>query len=217
MNRIKFLSVLFFSIIFSCSTENDNNEDIESFNVKETYERIVYTKSSQNRDSYTANSIDMVAYEALTDSQKAELWNYKYQLFENSSDFSQTQTEILNNVKEFSRNAIANGNYNDETASALDLLVQEHFSIDQYVDLMFYLNNPSVQDVDSNASARLGCFWCNEIVGEGSCRLTYHNGNAVVVKTVEFRRRRFLIGWSTGFADVPCSDDEIFEQWDDIF
>ena len=217
MNRIKFLSIFIITLIFSCSTEDTNNEQLENFNVKESYEKIVYGQgNSQNRNSSNSNGIEMDSYEALNDDQKADLWNYKYQLFENSNNLNDTQIQILNDVKEFSRVAIINGSYDEETISNLDQSIQKHFTIDQFVDLMFYLDNPSVLSSDSNTYTRLDCFWCNETVpgGESPC---YLNDNGVVVKTIEFRRRRLFIGWSTGFADVPCSDSEIWDQYDDIF
>ena len=215
MNKLKFLSLFIITIVFSCSTEDNNNEQLESFNIQETYEKIVYGSSNnQNRNSSNTDGIDINAYEVLSDAQKADLWNYKYQLFENSNDISNEQQQILNEVKEFSSNAITNGYYDEETISTLDQSIQEHFTIDQFVDLMFYLNNPSVSESGSKTSARTSCFWCNDTVNEGPCHL---NDNGVVVKTIEFRRRRLFIGLSTGFADVPCSDSEIFDQFDDIF
>jgi len=128
--------------------------------------------------------------------------------------YNDTQIQILNDVKELARVAIINGSYDEETISTLDQSIQEHFTLDQFIDLMFYLDNPSVSNIGSDTNARMGCFWCNETISEGPCHL---NGNGVVVKTITFRKRRVFIGWSNGEADVPCSDSEIWDQYDDIF
>ena len=116
---------------------------------------------------------------------------------------------MLNEVKEFSSNAILNGSFDEDVANALDLSAQEVFTIDQYVALMYYLDNPIAADPKQKAT----CFWCFLIGESEPCRIVVEDGITKAYKRTKLNRVRLFINFGhEGYIDLPCTDEEVFED-----
>lgn len=173
MKKLFFIAMVM-SVIVSCSPE-ENLNDQSSFDVKTNYFKIIQSENPLN------------SLENFTDEQKAELWLFKYDLFIENNQLPNEQIKIINKIKVVAREMIVNDNYDEQELIRLDLEVSKNFSKSQYMDLFFYIDNPSLVITK-------GCFWCNEIINEGDCEIMETSpGVFELVREYTYQRYRFGI------------------------
>lgn len=186
MKNIKFIAtLLLFVVLNSCTKDDSNFENSDTFNVSKKYYEVI-------------NSLDpQGSFDKLIPEQKAKLWNYKYEIFIKNSKLSKKQISIINNLKHIAINTLLGNNSKSIDIKNIESNLLANFTEDQYFDLLYFLDNPSLKNNRGN------CFWCTMYTPTGPCHYDEHGD---YVQTADFYNCRFWHCSNAGPGLVLCDD-----------
>lgn len=206
INYLKITLALVCSLaIFSCS------KDEESINTEnEVFEKTTFSTSSIYYDVLNSDN-PQESYDALSNEDKAIVWQTKYEIFTNKTELTINQRDALNLLSTFTYNAQLQQDYDIQESNSINSeLINTGFSTGQIISLLFHIDNPTIPGEPGYTT---DCFWCNEITEEGPCHAEEYNGHYHLVKNIEYKKVRGFITISSGHTgQIPCSDDEI-DEW----
>ncbi len=194
MRELKLLIVLFIiAVMYSCTNENTDIEKSENFNIEKSYQKVIKSDDPKSE------------YENYTDNEKAKLWEYKYELFIQESELNDIQLTIINSLKEIAINTIIGENVTEDTYTQIQSDLMNNFDNTQYFDLLYFLDNPSLNaNTDSDLLSR-NCFWCTMFETTGPC---YYDSHGDPVQNATFYNCRFWRCHETASTGtVPCQDN----------
>ncbi len=199
MKKIIILNlILCVFFITSCTSDNYNKNNqrkltSNSISIAQIYQNVIDDENPMGIMDKFPNSI------------KAELWRYKYNLFKSQHNLDSIQMHYLNRLSDFVYQAQIEQGYDKTAAKQLNTYIIGHFTPNQAMDLVYYIDNPSSGISESN------CFWCSEVVSQGPCEIKERpDGSQYLGRDGQVQRYRFGIRWG-----APRDVDYIPCDWED--
>ncbi len=192
MKNIKFLVTLLLLVVFNSCTKDDSNfEKPDTFNATKKYYEVI--NSSDPRGSF----------DELTPKQKAKLWGYKYDIFIKESELTTKQIFIINNLKQIAINTTLDINVKSIDIKSIESNLLANFTEDQYFDLLYFLDNPSLKNNSRLNNNGKNCFWCTMYEPIGPCHYDEHGD---YIQEAQFYTCRFWHCSDAGTGIVMCDD-----------
>ena len=197
-------------MLVGCSQEEWGNQiDSSSFNDSKPITTSNIEANSNNSTQWYFDIIEsedpFVAFNELSNNDKAIFWSIKYNLFEEHFDLTEEQMLYLHELSGFVYEAHLIQDYDVEAFNELNKNILAVFEPNQAMDLIYYLDLPSTEN------EAYACFWCNEIVEAEPCIINeLPQGGHYLSRKVRIKRYRFgiYIG-DHPQEEIPCT----WEEW----
>lgn len=198
--------IAFIAFTTSCETDTVEQDQPEfqgktgEFNAEATYFDILSNIES-----------GMTQFDALTTSQKQDVWVFKYNRFKNDNSLNALQVEVVDELLSFVNNV--DFNEGDETLeNTLESSVRELFSEEVSDFLLFSLENDFEDIVTPGDGYQTeGCFWCHDAIGPAGDCCAYRDSDGSIIDyraPQDYRVRRFFIGWRTMHGWTSCDQTQ---------
>lgn len=172
------------------------------------FEKTTFSTSSIYYDVLNSDN-PQESYDALSNEDKAIVWQTKYEIFSENSNLNEEQLDAINNLSEFVYNAQLNQDYNLEESYEIEKqLIMSGFTNTDLKNLIIAVDNP-FEPAPGNQTE---CLVCSVIVEEGPCHAEEYNGHTHLVKDVKVVKKFLVFKSEPRDAQIPCSDEEI-EDW----
>lgn len=147
-------------------------------------------------------------YNYLDSNQKSLVWQGKLNDFVENSNLNTKELDFVNNLKSILTEEFflsIEKNYNTDDIKLLEIEARSLFGDARGLSLFY-----SMETVYKNGEveAQKNCFWCNNLLVEGSegpCHIEYFNGVPQYVQTVEVKKVRFWISVNTFETLQSCT------------
>ena len=207
MKILKFTLLLLLPFAFSSCNNDDEMSSTSSTQLKSTKngESLLGDSPARLYNEVVEANDQYATYSSLDSGQKAQVWQGKYDDFIANSELTTSELEFVNGIKaKFTESFFENieENYNTDEIKLLELKAKEIFGNSRGLSLFY-----SMETV-YKSTAQKNCFWCNNIVVEGSegpCHIEYFNGVPQYVQSVDVVKVRFWITVQTYTTLQSCT------------
>lgn len=194
MRKLKIVLLIFvIAFAYACSNE-ETIENTDEFNLEKTYFEIINSENPKEEYSNYSNN------------EKSKLWEYKYKLFISRSEkLTDYQILLINTLKDIAVKSIKDEEINESDMDLLQSELMNNFEDNQYFDLLYFLDNPSL--TTNNGLLSKACFWCTMYETTSPC---YYDSHGDPVQNATFYSCRF---WSchevASTGTVPCQEGNL--------
>jgi len=172
------------------------------------FEKRTFSTSSIYYDVLNSDN-PQESYDALSNEDKALVWQTKYEIFSENSNLNQDQLDAINNLSEFVYDAQLNQDYNlEESYEIENQLIVAGFTNTDLKNLIISVDNP----FEPSPGNQTDCLICTTIIDEGPCHPEEYNGHWHLVKDVKIQKKFLIFKSEPKDAKSPCDDEEI-EDW----